>query len=279
MPRALLACPVCRDALNADGRRFVCARGHSFDRAKEGHVHLLPAGHGQSRRVGDDGPMLRARRRFFDAGHYRPLSEAIVDVVAPFLPPGGVVADLGCGEGSHLAHLLRGRDDIVGIGVDLSKDAVRLAAKRSPEATWVVGDTVGGQCLADHVVDVATVIFAPRDRETLDRLLAVNGAVVVVIPLPDHLGEARAIYGGIGVHEEKQALLAEKLAPSFGIHEVRDLRFSLTLSGDDVADLLEMTPHRHHLDDEVLHSARRRSETLEVTAAVQVLSFLRTRAA
>ena len=117
---------------------------------------------------------------------------------------------------------------------------------------------------------------SPRgDRETLARILTPAGAVVVVVPRPDHLAEARAIYGGISVHEEKAALLVQKLAPAFALQTSRTLTFTLQLAGAHLADLLEMTPHRHHLDDEVLNDARRRTSALEVTAAVEIMVFRR----
>jgi 23S rRNA (guanine745-N1)-methyltransferase len=42
---ALLACPVCGAGLSAAAAGVRCAAGHAFDRARQGHVTLLPPGH------------------------------------------------------------------------------------------------------------------------------------------------------------------------------------------------------------------------------------------
>jgi 23S rRNA (guanine745-N1)-methyltransferase len=41
---AVLACPVCGQSLATDAAGLRCAAGHSFDRARQGHVTLLPPG-------------------------------------------------------------------------------------------------------------------------------------------------------------------------------------------------------------------------------------------
>ena len=41
--RSLFICPVCAAALQREERRYICPAGHSFDLAREGYVHLLPA--------------------------------------------------------------------------------------------------------------------------------------------------------------------------------------------------------------------------------------------
>src|ERR1017187_37490 len=81
---ALWRCPVCRDrlALSADGSRWACPAGHSFDVAREGYVNLLLAGQRRSRQPGDSTEMVNARRRFLATGAYDPLSAAVAQAVA-----------------------------------------------------------------------------------------------------------------------------------------------------------------------------------------------------
>ena len=40
---SLLRCPLCAQPLDRQDTRYLCPRGHSFDRAAAGYVHLLPA--------------------------------------------------------------------------------------------------------------------------------------------------------------------------------------------------------------------------------------------
>ena len=67
---ALLACPVCgnRLAVAPDGSALRCGAGHSFDRARQGYVPLLPPGHRAP--SGDSAEMVADRVAFLDAGHY-----------------------------------------------------------------------------------------------------------------------------------------------------------------------------------------------------------------
>ena len=92
-PPSCFACPVCGGALDrvapaqgAGPGTLRCSGNHSFDVAREGHVNLLArraAGKGKHVSVtGDSGPMLRARRRFLNAGHYAEVSELVCRAVS-----------------------------------------------------------------------------------------------------------------------------------------------------------------------------------------------------
>ncbi|CAM4472255.1 hypothetical protein U9M73_14425 [Paenibacillus phoenicis] len=81
---------------------------------------------------------LFAARRSIIAGSklYAPMHETIARIINPYAgdtASAPLVADMGCGEGSHLQGILRQleRPDGLGVGIDLSKEAIRLAA-RSP---------------------------------------------------------------------------------------------------------------------------------------------------
>ena len=278
MPAAsaeLFRCPVCALPLgevSAPSTTWRCARHHSFDVGRDGTVHLLPAGHGKTRVVGDSVEMLQARRRFLHAGHYRALTAAIANATSRALDDTrGVVADFGCGEGSHLAGIV----DVIGerhsvVGLDLSKDAVKLAARTVKTARFVVGDTRLAIPLRDAVVDVGLVVFAPRGVAELARVLRGGGTLLVAIPEPDHLVELRARWGGIGIADEKRERTLDELAPAFRLVGESVVDDVLTLDGQATADLLCMTPSRRHLDDDTLAAART-GPPLQVGVRVRLL--------
>ena len=279
----LFRCPVCHEALSADDddKTWRCANRHSYDVARDRTVHLLPAGHGKTRVVGDSAEMLAARQRFLGAGHYRALTNALANVVVTAVSstPSAFVVDLGCGEATHLRGIVDAvaatPHDVVIAGLDLSKDAVKLAARTVREARFVVGDSRLAIPLCDGVVDVALVVFAPRGVAELARVLRVGGVLVVAIPEPEHLAQIRATWGGIGIADEKRGRTIGELAGAF------DLVDEIVVTADAVdgaalADLLTMTPSRRHLDDEVLATARGGSGAV-VDLRVRVLRFQRTR--
>ena len=88
---SLFVCPVCGLGLTeADGRRrYLCGRGHSFDRAAAGYVHLLPANRMHSRDPGDDKGMAAARNRFLSGDWYAPLRDRLADLASLLLCAGG----------------------------------------------------------------------------------------------------------------------------------------------------------------------------------------------
>ena len=69
---SLLRCPLCAQPLDRQDTRYLCPRGHSFDRAAAGYVHLLPANKLHSKDPGDDKAMAAARNRFLSGGYYDP---------------------------------------------------------------------------------------------------------------------------------------------------------------------------------------------------------------
>ncbi len=272
-----LLCPVCRDPLRfggGDARTLVCGAGHSFDAAKQGYFNFL-VGKGTVFEA-DSADMVAARFDFLSAGHYQPLADALAELAAPALlaTPGrqGVVLDAGTGTGHYLRAVLDrvSRDPAVArdlstdgvaadtasaasvsaaaIGLDISKFALRRAARMNPEALNVVGDVWQPLPVAENAVDVVTVVFAPRNAPEFARVLRPGGRLVVVTPRPGHLEEVAGLTGMLGIEPAKDERLAASLGQHFAPVEARDLDLTLTLSPRDVANLAYMGPAGHHLD-------------------------------
>lgn len=132
-----LRCPVCGGPLLLVGRSLRCPKAHSFDLAREGYANLLAIQKKHAADPGDSKEMVRARRAFLSAGYYGPLMQALGTLCAAL--PHERMVDAGCGEGSYDRFLYDalGRPQMVGF--DLSKEAVRLAAKLVPEGAFCVG--------------------------------------------------------------------------------------------------------------------------------------------
>src|SRR5690348_2516267 len=121
---AVLACPGCGEGLAADDAGLRCPRGHAFDRARQGHVTLLPPGHRPP--SGDSAEMVADRAAFLGAGHYAGLTAALADaVVAGDGPPPATLLDLGGGTGHHLAGVLDRLPGAAGVLLDSSRYAAR----------------------------------------------------------------------------------------------------------------------------------------------------------
>ena len=262
-----LLCPVCRTTLRSgdDGARtLVCGAGHSFDAAKQGYFNFL-VGKGTVFEA-DTADMVAARFDFLSAGHYQPLADAVADLAAPALAavPGRrpTVLDAGTGTGHYLRTVLDrvalestsadgpspARVPPAAIGLDISKFALRRAARMNPDAVNVVGDVWQPLPLADGAVDVVTVVFAPRNAAEFARVLRPGGRLVVVTPRPGHLAEIAGQAGMLGIEPAKDERLAASLGQHFTAAGARDLDLALSLTPRDVANLALMGPAGHHLD-------------------------------
>ncbi len=231
-------CPHCGQSLAAGERTFSCPSGHQFDRAREGYVHLLPSGRLAGGPSGDDDTMVRARRAVFDAGCYAP----IIDAVATAVQATGAddVLDAGCGEGTYLARACAGGAH--GWGIDISKVAVRLAARRYPQCSFAVASSYRlpfDDASFGAVIDV----FSPRPFDELLRVLRPGGAAVVVTPGADHLAQLKAL-----VYDTPRPHVDDEPTPP--AVDVVEVRFSVDLAEPTLRrQLLEMTPYWWSADD------------------------------
>jgi 23S rRNA (guanine745-N1)-methyltransferase len=264
----VLLCPVCRQDLQAvhDGgagrvRALACRERHSFDAARQGYFNML-VGKGTAFES-DTAEMVAARTAFLDAGHYRPLADALARAAAPALNgPTPTILDSGTGTGHYLRAVLdylesahadgankpAGPAGVAAVGLDISKFALRRAAKLNPEAINLVGDVWQPLPLPDAAVDVITVVFAPRNAAEFARVLRRSGRLIVVTPRAGHLGEIASQAGMLGIDPAKDERLAEALAGRFSALSTQDIDVDLSLSPEDVANIVLMGPAGHHTD-------------------------------
>ena len=269
----LLACPVCGAGLSADedGAALGCAAGHRFDRARQGHVTLLPPGHRPP--SGDSAAMVADRTAFLDAGHYAGITQALADAVLADGSP-RTVLDLGGGTGHHLAAVLDRAPDAVGVVLDSSAYATRRAARAHPRALAVVADSWARWPVRDAVLDRVLVVFAPRNGPETARVLRPDGRLVVVTPTSDHLGELVGPLGLLRVDPDKAARLTATLEPHVEPVAGTGHRQELRLSRAAVATLVGMGPHARHLAPDRLDAALAAlPEPVRVTVAVDVASY------
>lgn len=161
---SLFRCPLCAQPLDREDRRYHCPQGHSFDRGAAGYVHLLPANQKHAKDPGDDKGMAAARNRFLSGDHYAPLRETLAQLALAHTPDRPVLLDAGCGEGYYSAGLFQtlaqaGKSPRLA-GVDLSKHALRRAAKRVPDGEFAVA-SVYHLPVADGVADLLVDCFSP----------------------------------------------------------------------------------------------------------------------
>jgi len=256
-----LRCPVCGGGLSMTGPRTLgCATGHRFEAARQGYFNFL-TGRGTSF-VEDTQDMVAARERVLSAGTYARLSTRLAELAAGHLeasaPPrasagrgpgaGALVLDCGVGTGHYLKALLERLPGAQGIGLDLSRQALRRAAKVATSVA-IAWDLYRPWPVQDAVAHVLLDVFAPRNVPEAARVLRAGGLALVVTPLAGHLAELTPL-GLLGTHpgkaERVEAAFLEtgafRAEPTLELREIT--RLSLALA----ADLVQMGPAGHHLD-------------------------------
>ena len=98
---SIFCCPICGGPLERGPSAYSCPAGHSFDLAREGYVHLLPANRMHSKMPGDDKGMAAARAAFLSKDYYAPLRDALCSIALANTGPAPSVLDTGCGEGDR----------------------------------------------------------------------------------------------------------------------------------------------------------------------------------
>ena len=283
-----LICPVCGAGLSQVDQTLKCPQAHSFDIAREGYVNLLLARRRKPKTLGDAREMLQARRRFLDRTLYAPLSDAINEIVHDHLATARdladrsplCVAEIGCGEGYYLGRLKRHLDntpehgDACYFGLDISKEAARLAARRYKGIWFFVADANQRILLSNNSTHVLLNVFAPRNGAEFQRVVVEGGLLLTVIPGPDHLAGARSELALLGIEAEKRDKVVEQFAGGFELVSEQAVAYEMHLGGEALRDLVQMTPSYWHIPGET--SAQLAAlESIHATASFTLLEFRR----
>lgn len=239
----IFRCPLCGGPLWEVPQGLRCSKGHSFDRAREGYVHLLPVGQKHSLAPGDDKTMVNARRAFLDRGWYAPLRETLERLAVSYTGGEPVVLDAGCGEGYYTqgvreALLSAGKAPHVA-GIDISKFAVQKAAKRCPDLDLAVASAYH-MPVGDGTVDLVLNVFSPLAIEEFRRVLKKGGYYIYVVPAAKHLWELKEVlYDQPYLNEEKEIPYE-----GFAYREIVPVAYTVHLpSQEDIQALFQMTPY------------------------------------
>lgn len=251
-----LSCPNCATALiieHAPGTRLTCEEGHAFDVARHGYVSLLTGS--ATPGTADTAAMVAERAAFLATGHYAGIADLVAELASDAVDAVGAagaadadetcVLDVGAGTGYYLARALESVDR-PGIALDISKNAARLAAKAHPHIGAVVADVWAGLPVRGRAASVLLNVFAPRNPREMRRVLHPRGRAVVVVPEPGHLRELIAEYGLMAVDDRKPERLREQFADRFDIESEHPYSATLTLSGNEVSQVIGMGPNAWH---------------------------------
>lgn len=237
-----LICPVCSSDLFIEHSSLKCRNGHCFDIASEGYVNLLKSNKSGSH-IGDSKQMAHSRRAFLSKGWFEPLAEALYNELKCETSP--TVADICCGEGYYSSYL-KERIDGDYYGFDISKEMIRLAAKRKSGVTYFVANMTSVPLKSD-CIDFAIHLFAPFYESEFCRILKPGGHLISVIPGKEHLYSLKeAVYDKPYYNDESAPDVKElKLCSSVRVKSSINLE-----SNNDIQALFSMTPYYYHTGEE-----------------------------
>lgn len=239
MDHPLLACPLCHGTMRVHPRLVVCEQGHSFDRSREGYVNLLRPGKARKEVIGDDADMVTSRRSFLNRGHYRCLSEGLAQLFAGF-DASLTLLDVGCGEGTFTRAMLEPTDRPA-LAFDISKPAVRLAARAVPRAVTAIASAMEMPVL-DHSVDLLMSVMSPVHVAEFSRVARPGGRAVIVHPGADHLRQLRQL-----VYGDSARAHDGRFERPDDWHVVNELHFTDRVhlaTNTEVTEVWGMTPYR-----------------------------------
>ena len=234
----LLRCPLCGAGFEKKDASLVCPRRHTFDIARQGCVNFVP----QQKESFYKKELFESRAAVFAAGVYQPVIQALSDAIDRHVKKDApVLLDAGCGEGYYAKAVCPGRA-MTRIGFDLSKEAVKLAAKGPKEAFFCAAD-LKNIPLRDDSCDILLDIFTPANYAEFSRVLAPGGLVFKLAPRSGYLRELRQAASHLlrrGEYDggQVESYVKEKM----DLLEQTAITYTLSVPQETVYHLARMTP-------------------------------------
>lgn len=265
----MLICPICESGLNPTQTGVACENRHSFDRARQGYLNLLPVQHKASRAPGDNADMVQARRAFLSAGHYEKIAEFLCRQAIDACP--AIWLDIGCGEGYYTDRIAQSLVEAQGHALDISKEAILQASKRNKNISWLVA-SMARIPLADCSMDLLLSVFSPLNWQEALRLLSDKGVLLHLGPAQDHLMELRQlIYEDVRLYDDAKHL--QGLPEGLQVVRTEALRFELGLDSEEGRrNLLSMTPHGQRTGESSYAKVVQELERVTVSVRLDVIA-------
>ena len=250
-----LRCTVrgCGDLLERRDTGLFCASGHHFDQSKGGYWNLTQPQDKKSLDPGDNDDAVMARHRWLERGHAKGLIEALgpwlkIDVAEERSAETQAdqmsnqrTLDLGCGEGTF-GPALFGDSPNDYCGIDLSRRAIKLAARRWPEATWVLANADRVLPVADRSIARVVSLFGRRPTTEIARVLSDDGVCAVAVPGEEDLIELRERVQAEGHRRSRWERVVDEMgATGLALVEHRLWTDQVELNVEEISDALAMT--------------------------------------
>lgn len=269
----IFQCPICGNSMSVvDLKSFRCLQNHSFDFARQGYINLLTT----PSKTKYDKQLFESRRYLMDEhSFFGPVIGKIGEIIQTYTNYNKlVILDTGSGDGTHLSNIrniLNDSDiDVTGVGIDIAKEGIIVAAKYHPKLIWCVADLAKSP-FRDGSFHIIMNILSPSNYEEFNRLLKEDGIIIKVIPRSDYLKELRTFFYK---NSDKQTYSNIDIIQHFKdrtqfIHQ-ESVKYVTTLNRDALKALIEMSPLTWDIDKADKDSFLKR-DAAEITVDVDIL--------
>lgn len=268
---AIFACPHCGESMVvSDMKSIICSNNHTYDFAKQGYLNFLAS----PMHIKYSRDLFTARKQIIaDEDFFAPLSREIIAILDTHFPRKHqtFMLDAGCGEGSHLAKLKQFTDrNVIGVGIDIAKEAILEAAKNYDNFIWTVGDLVHTPFQADQF-DVILNILSPANNAEFKRLLTLDGIIIKVVPSGNYLREIREYLFKDQLQETySNTDVVEHFSKNFELIDKVDVTYRKHLHQSALAALIKMTPLTWDMTAEQADYFKTLGDT-EITVDLEIL--------
>lgn len=225
-----MICPKCKQPLTKLDKTYKCPSNHSYDISKEGYVNLLLS----KTDAGDNKELINARINFLNKNYYLPLVNKLLEILKEISP--NTLLDAGCGTGYYTNHFQKLINKVY--GSDISKDAIKHAAKTNKEVTYFVSSNQFIP-LESNSIDTIINIFAPYFENEFNRLLNKSGHLIIVHAGEKHLWELKQlIYTNPYLNPNSSFNFNH-----FDIIKEEKIEYIVNINKEDLKLLFMMTPY------------------------------------
>jgi 23S rRNA (guanine745-N1)-methyltransferase len=244
---SIFRCPICKQKMILQENSLLCRNAHCFDLSKNGYINLL-RNPGYSKYNKD---LFNARKKILQNDFFKKLiveiGNFIVKVIKNKQLPDLRILDTGCGEGTNLVSIskfIREKSEInpVGVGIDISKEGIWIAAREYPGYIWCVADLADSP-LNDKQFNFILNILSPANYSEFGRLLNDDGFLIKIIPGTFYLQEIRKIF--YPKNEKKYPSSEETIKlfrKNFTIIKQQRITYQQKIENNNIPCLIEMTP-------------------------------------
>jgi len=271
----IFICSICSSPVEVVHlRSLICSNNHCFDISKQGYVNLLS----HPLKTKYDKKLFEARKLISLGGFFDPLIAHICEKLLEELKPTNEwikILDAGCGEGSHLSNIQQtmmeqSQYNLLGIGIDIAKEGIKLASRGASNAIWCVTDLA--KCpFRNQQFNFILNILSPSNYSEFHRMLADDGMVIKVVPESNYLQELRGVFYK---HTDKTVYSNENTLElfqrNFDLVSIERIQYGVTMENHYIKHLIQMTPLSWGASEERIQQALGKNK-LEITFDFSVL--------